>query len=198
METRGITDNYTKYRWFYTSSGKLVVGGRSAIQNDELLKRLKETGKDFIVMHTHAPGSPFTVIVAEKIKIKSQDIEETAIFTGCFSRAWREAKKTTIVDIFSLSQLAKARHMKPGTWGVKGVIEQRTVSLELALVKQKDILRAVPEITLKKKKDILFKIQPGKTDKAAMALKLQVELPHDLNQEELLTALPAGGFTILR
>ena len=30
--------NYKKYRWFVTSSDKLVVGGKSAEQNEELVK----------------------------------------------------------------------------------------------------------------------------------------------------------------
>lgn len=34
--------DYLKYRWFFNSSGKLVVGGKNAAQNDELLSRIKK------------------------------------------------------------------------------------------------------------------------------------------------------------
>ena len=72
--------DYTKYRWFYTSSGKLVVGGKSSEQNDLLIKRIKSFNVNFTVMHTSSPGSPFSVILSEKNKINKSDLEECAIF----------------------------------------------------------------------------------------------------------------------
>lgn len=188
---------HTQYRWFFTSSGKLVVGGKSALQNDELLKKLKRKGEDHIAMHTSEPGSPFSIILADKKNIKSSDIEETAIFTGCFSRAWRSQKTKTTVDIFSLSQLYKLKIMKTGMWGVKGEIKKKPVSLELVLTKQEGKLRAVPEKTAKKK-DILLKLKPGKIDKKDMLPKFQILLKDSFLQEELLSALPTGGISILR
>ena len=34
--------NYQKFRWFYTSSGILVIGGKSAEQNEEIIKQAKD------------------------------------------------------------------------------------------------------------------------------------------------------------
>src|SRR3989344_3104025 len=109
---KSIEENYKKYRWFFTSSNKLVIGGKSATQNDELLKELKKSNKDFIVMHTSEPGSPFSIIISDIKKVAKSDIEETAVFTGCFSRAWRIGKKKTTIDIFKLSQVYKFPQMK--------------------------------------------------------------------------------------
>lgn len=156
--------DYKKYRWFFTSSGTLVVGGKSSTQNDELLKKLKREGNDFMIMHTSTPGSPFSIIFTDIKKVSKADLEETAIFTGCFSRAWREKKKKASIDIFSLSQIHKSKQMKTGTWGVNGKIERKTVDLELVLTTQKKVLRAVPETTVKKN-EILLRIKPGKIDK---------------------------------
>lgn len=197
MEAKYSID-YKKYKWFFTSSNNLVVGGKSSQQNDELLKQLKETKKDFLVMHTSTPGSPFSIILEDMKKISQQDMEEAATFTGCFSRAWRSGKKTAQIDIFSLSQLYKSPRMKPGTWGVKGLVRKKTVNLELALTKQKNILRAVPIQTIKNKKNIILKIHPGNIDKTQMLSKLQVEMSDHFSQEEFLQALPAGGLSIVR
>ena len=79
-------EKYKKYRWFFTSAGKLVIGGKSAEQNDELLLGIKNFEEELIVMHTAEPGSPFSVIMSEIKKISKKDLEECAIFTGCFSR----------------------------------------------------------------------------------------------------------------
>jgi len=187
---------YSKYRWFFTSSGKLVVGGKSAEQNDSLLDNLKKSVKEYWVMHTSEPGSPFSVIIAPIKSVKSPDIEECAIFTGCFSRAWRSMKKITTVDIFKFSQLAKEKTMKTGTWGVMGKVERKKVELKLVLTRQKGILRAVPEQTVKSKKDILLKISPGTISKNDILPKLQLELDENLSGDEVLSALPSGGFSV--
>jgi len=189
--------DYQKYKWFFTSSGKLVIGGKSSLQNDELLKKLKRSTQDYMVMHTSSPGSPFSIIMSPIKEVSQTDIEQAAIFTGCFSRAWREKKRLAQIDIFNLSQLYKSKLMKQGTWGVKGAIQRKVVELGLVLTIQEGKLRAIPEIGAKKK-DILLKIKPGKTDKQAMLPKFHVILPDGFNQEEILSALPAGGVSILK
>lgn len=191
-------DDYKKYRWFFTSSEKLVMGGKSAIQNDKLLSNIKKEKTDFIVMHTSEPGSPFCVLHANPATLSQQDIRECAIFTGCFSRAWREGKVSTIVDIFKASQLNKNSSMNDGTWGVYGKVQHLKVPLELVITNQKNLLRAIPEISLSKKQNDLIKICPGNIDKRDMLAKLELELDEPLSQEEVLSALPAGGFKVCR
>lgn len=188
---------YQKYRWFITSSGKLVVGGKNSLQNDELLKKLKRSKKDYLVMHTSSPGSPFSIILSKTEPIKN-DIEQTAIFTASFSRAWRNQRKKQEVHIFRLFQLYKGKSMKQGTWGINGGIKKISVVLELVLTKQNDKLRAVPEKAIKSNKSILLKIAPGKIDKQQMASKLQSLLKETVSQEEILSALPPGGIRILK
>jgi hypothetical protein len=183
--------DYQKYRWFYTGSGKLVVGGKSAAQNDWLLKLLKTLEYEYLVLHTTEPGSPFSVIISEIKKVSEEDIKECAIFTACFSKAWRFNKKECSVDIFRLSQVYKGKDMKEGTWGVLGKVERTKVPLQLSLVKQKGILRAVPKSA---SKSTIVNISPGNIEKKDVAAKLELEVDKIFNQEELLSALPSGGF----
>lgn len=189
-------EDYRKYRWFYTSSGKLVVGGKSSTQNDELLIKLKRSKKNYLVMHTSTPGSPFSVILADIKEITEKDKEEVAIFTGCFSRNWREQKKKAQVDSFYIADLYKLKSMNPGTWGVKNKLSTKSVDLELVLTIQEKTLRAIPEQTVKKK-EILLKVRPGKIDKVQMLPKFHVLLDKHFSQEELLSALPSGGVSIV-
>src|SRR3989344_5133060 len=191
MDLKDITKEYKKYRWFFTSSNKLVIGGKSAAQNDELLKKLKSANQELLVMHTALPGSPFSIILSPINQLIESDKEETAIFTGCFSRAWKQRKSKTHVDLFLLSSLSKSKGMKTGSWLVKQKLERKTVVLELALTKQKDTLRAVP-IKIPKKNQIILKIKPGKLDKTNALSKLQVEATQPLSQNEVLSALPSG------
>ena len=89
----GGDHGYLKYRWFYTSSGKLVIGGKSSKQNEEIMKKVM---KEDVIMHTSTPGSPFCIIR----KPSKEDLEEAAIFTGCFSQEWKKHKKKTEIQIF--------------------------------------------------------------------------------------------------
>lgn len=190
-------EEYKKYRWFITSSKKTVIGGRSAEQNDSLLSELKSEKKDFWTLHTSAPGSPFAVILADIKEVTEEDLQQAAVFTASFSKAWKEGKKKALVDIFKLSQVYKAEKMKSGTWGVKGPIHRISVFLELVLTKQKGVLRAVPSSAVSEKQ-VIIKLVPGKIDKQAIVPKLALELNQNFKQEELLSALPAGGIKPIR
>ena len=184
--------DYQKYRWFYTSSNSLVVGGKSAEQNEELLKRLKAQKENFLLMHTVEPGSPFSVILVNKPK--QSDIKESAIFTASFSRAWKQKKNKSNVDLFYLSDIFKLKSMKLGTWGVRKKIKTFSVPLSLVLTKQKGKLRAVPEKSVKK---FLIKIVPGDIEKSLLLTKLKAFLPK-VSQEEILSALPSGGIKLVK
>jgi hypothetical protein len=187
--------DYQKYKWFFTSTKKLVIGGKSASQNDELLSKIKSSEKDFVVMHTTEPGSPFTVIIANPNDLVKEDYIETAHFTAAFSRAWRSLKSTTTVDKFMASQLSKPKSAKTGTWTVKPPIQHKDVQLSLVLTRQNGILRAVPESTIKNS-EALIKVKPGNIDKMKMLPKIKEIIPNT-SDEEILSALPAGGVEIV-
>lgn len=192
-----IIKEFKRYRWFYTSSGKLVVGGKSAAQNDELLYKVAASRKELLVAHTAEPGSPFCVILSDTKSITNEDRRECAQFTACFSRAWKAGKKRVNVDFFYASQLYKQKSMSQGTWGVKSKIESFSVPLILSLTRQKGIIRAVPPESISQK-DTLAVITPGKIDKQDLLPKLELELNESFSQEELLCALPAGGSRMVR
>jgi len=190
--------NRNRYRWFYSASGKLVVGGKNAEQNDELMKEITSSSKNYFVMHTSHPGSPFSVIIADTEKVSKKDLKECAIFTGCFSRAWKERKRKTEVHLFSSENIFKKRGMKTGTWSVSEKISEMKVDLGLVLVKQKKFYRAVPKISVKKS-EILLEIFPGKVDKSKSLDRFKKELKDDkLDRDEILSALPAGGVRICK
>ncbi len=184
--------DYKKFRWFFTKSGKLVYGGKSAEQNEKVVKDLLERKEKRVVMHTKIPGSPFAVIDSPIKKINASDLEETAIWTACFSRAWRSGLHKTPVDVFTNKQISKGKTMKKGTFGVKGVIERKIVKLKLALINQKGVLRCVPEPTLRSNIKVFAKIIPGKISKEKFAAQISEKLKKD--SSEILNALPPGGF----
>lgn len=182
--------DYKKYRWFFTKSGKLVYGGKSAEQNDEVVTRLIKSGEKRIVMHTKIPGSPFAIIDSPIEKVNESDLEECAVWCACFSRAWRNGLRKTFVDVFTSENISKKKGMKSGTFGVSITRGRKIVELKLVLLKQDGILRAVPLKTSGKKEGIC--IIPGKIDKDKFAGEISLKLK--ASKEEVLNALPSGGF----
>jgi len=104
------------FRKFTTSSGKLVIGGKSAENNEELISQVIDNE---LVLHTLAPGSPFCNIKAKKEEVTKKDIYETAVFCAAYSQDWRDSHKDIKVQVFSGSDIHKEKNMKLGTFGVK-------------------------------------------------------------------------------
>ena len=105
-------------------------------------------------------------------------------------------KKKANVDVFFSENLSKTKKQKTGSWLVSEKIQSIPAKLELYLTKQKDKLRAVPEQTIKLKKNKLLKILPGNIKKQQLLIKLQALLPSNITQEEILQALPSGGIKL--
>ncbi len=109
-----LYEAYKHFRQFFTSSGKLVIAGKNAEQNEQIVKQAKQEER---VLHTKAAGSPFCNI---KGKANRKDINEAAIFCARYSREWKKAKKKSItVHYFKKKDMFKEEDMKAGTFGVK-------------------------------------------------------------------------------
>jgi len=184
---------YLQFRWFFTSNGNLVVGGKSDEQNEKVLIEFSKPG--YVVCHTSEPGSPFMIIAGEKINKK--DIEETAIFCACFSKQWKLKKIKIDIDIFRREQVYKLKKMKTGTFGVNGRVEKMSVKPELVLVIQKGKIRAVPKTT---REEVICKIIPGNLKKEEACLEIlkiiknKYHLP--ISKDEIMAAIPSDGLEV--
>lgn len=83
---------YERYRWFVTSDGYLVIGGRDASSNSALIR--KHLTEEDVVFHAEVHGSPFFIIKNAAAAAQSGTIEkslaEVAQATVAFSRAWKD------------------------------------------------------------------------------------------------------------
>lgn len=101
------------FRKYITSSGKEVLAGKSAENNEQLVEQVAQNEP---VLHTAKPGSPFVNL---KGKAEKEDIKEASIFCARYSQDWRDNKKDVVVHIFSGKDIFKIPGMKLGTFGVK-------------------------------------------------------------------------------
>jgi len=105
-----------KFREYTTSSGKLVLAGKSAENNEELVEQV---GQNEYVLHTAMPGSPFVDIKAPMDEVSKIDLKEAAIFCARYSQDWRDRKADVAVDVFIGKDISKEKGMKTGCFGVK-------------------------------------------------------------------------------
>lgn len=96
-------------------SGTRILLGRNAENNDELMKKFK--GKENIIMHTVAPGSPFCVI--DNLKPSKEDINLGGVYCARYSQDWRDNKGNVKVSVFNGKNVSKEKGMKTGMWKVK-------------------------------------------------------------------------------
>jgi len=109
---------YEKFRWFISSDGFLVIGGRDATTNELVIK--KHTDNNDLVFHADMAGSPFVVIKREN---KQEDfpestITEAAAFTAIFSRGWKQGMSG--FSVFSIKPEQVSKTTKSGEFITKG------------------------------------------------------------------------------
>ncbi len=78
---------YEKFRWFYSSDGILVLGGRDATSNEVLVKKHMQEGDVFV--HAEIHGAPASVIKAEGTAVPESTIQEAFDFAASYSKAWK-------------------------------------------------------------------------------------------------------------
>ncbi|ARS91249.1 ribosome rescue protein RqcH [Natrarchaeobaculum aegyptiacum] len=121
---------YDRFRWFHTSDGYLVIGGRNADQNEELVKKYLEPGDK--VLHTQAHGGPVTVLKATDpseaasadIELPETSIEEAAQFAVTYSSVWKDGRYAGDVYAVDADQVTKTpesgEYLEKGGFAVRG------------------------------------------------------------------------------
>ncbi|MFB6108678.1 MAG: ribosome rescue protein RqcH [Haloplanus sp.] len=88
---------YERFRWFHTSDGFLVIGGRNADQNEELVKKYMDPNDRFF--HAQAHGGPVTLLKAtgpseqsRAVDFPESSLAEAAQFAVSYSSVWKDGR----------------------------------------------------------------------------------------------------------
>jgi len=120
---------YDRFRWVRTSQGFLVVGGRDADQNEELVEKYLETGDRFL--HAQAHGGPVTILKAADPSESGKGVEipeaaerEAARFAVTYSSVWKEGKFAGDVYAVDPDQVSKTpesgEYLEKGGFAIRG------------------------------------------------------------------------------
>ncbi|PSQ25340.1 hypothetical protein BRD03_13985 [Halobacteriales archaeon QS_9_68_17] len=120
---------FERFRWFYTSDDFLVIGGRDADQNEELVKKYLEPGDLFF--HAQAHGGPVTVVKAtgpsesaKDVAIPQQSKEEAARFAVSYSSVWKDGRFAGDAYMVTPDQVSKTpesgEFLEKGGFAIRG------------------------------------------------------------------------------
>jgi predicted ribosome quality control (RQC) complex YloA/Tae2 family protein len=127
---------YEKFRWFISSDGFLVIGGRDATTNELIVKKRMDTND--IIFHAEIVGAPFVLIKTEGKTVPEQTINEAAQLAASYSRAWKENFEAVDVYWVHPDQVSKTppsgQSLKKGSFMIRGTKNfVRGVSMRVAL-----------------------------------------------------------------
>jgi predicted ribosome quality control (RQC) complex YloA/Tae2 family protein len=120
---------YERFRWFHTSDDYLVLGGRNADDNEELVAKYLERGDRFF--HTRAPGAPATILKATgpsepaaEIEFPEATLRQAAQFAVSYSSVWkagRYAGDAYMVDPDQVSKTPESgEYIQKGSFVIRG------------------------------------------------------------------------------
>ncbi|OUJ19218.1 Ribosome quality control (RQC) complex component, YloA/Tae2 family [Methanonatronarchaeum thermophilum] len=169
---------YDKYRWFKSSDGFLVIAGRNATQNEEIVK--KHMDDNDLFFHTQMEGAPAVVIKSMGKKIPETTKEEAAVFAASNSNAWKKYYST---DVYSVSphQVTKTpesgEYVGKGGFVIRGEREYyRNTPLKHSVgiqIQEQTRVIGGPPSSIKTHSEYKINLKPGDTDRMEAAEKIQ-------------------------
>lgn len=185
---------YDKFRWFESTDGFLVVAGKDARTNEQLIRKYMKP-KD-LVFHTDITGSPFVLIKnPENKKIPPQTILEAAEFCGSYSKAWKVGIAAVDVYYIRPDQVKKKGGLPTGSFMIYGKREWvRRIPVKVAIAVEGNEICYGPEDMVKKKTSKYVVVVPGDTPAHEIRKEIRKRLKTKVEVERII---PYGRGQIL-
>ncbi len=166
---------YERFRWFDSSDGFLVIGGRDASSNEEIYAKYLEK-RDF-ALHTDAPGAPLTVIKTLGEEVPESTLEEAAQFAVSYSSVWKDGFFEGDCYLVKAEQVTKTpvpgEFLKKGAFVVRGERRYfRDAPVGVAVGIESERLIGGPISAIKPKADPVVEIEPGEYSPEDLAKRI--------------------------
>ncbi|AKB66063.1 ribosome rescue protein RqcH [Methanosarcina mazei] len=199
---------YDRFRWFVSSDGFLVVGGRDADTNEEIFKKYME--KRDIVFHTQTPGAPLTVVKTGGKEVPDSTLQEVAQFAVSYSSLWKAGQFSGDCYWIKSEQVTKTpesgEYLKKGAFVIRGERNYfKDVPLGIAVgleLKGETRIIGGPASSVRKHGDYILEIIPGKFNQNDISKKIYRIYADELNDprfvkqiaspDQIAMMIPAG------
>ncbi|MBR2557310.1 MAG: NFACT family protein [Methanobrevibacter sp.] len=191
---------FEKLRWFISSDNTLVIGGRDANSNENIVKKYLEPND--IYLHADIHGATSTAIKLNNKSLNDNLLKESGEFAASFSSAW--SKGFTSQDVFWVhpDQVSKTpeagEYLAKGAFVIRGhrnYIRSARVKLGIGIVDYEGKrIMAGPVESLEAHCENFVVIKPGFTKKEAIAKKILHKINEDdlITLEDIIRVLPSG------
>lgn len=198
---------YDRFRWFISSDGLLVVGGRDATGNEELFKKYLE--KKDIFMHSQTTGAPATIIKARD-SVPEQTIAEAAQFAISYSGIWKAGQYTGDCYWVYPDQVSKTpehgEFIAKGSFIVRGrrnYVKNVQIGIVIGITDDMNLIGG-PVSAVKKRAGFTVEIEPGRFNQSDIAKKIYRMFSESFGKsikvvaspDQIAKFLPPGGSEI--
>jgi len=192
---------FERYRWFVSSDGFLVIGGRDASGNAEIVEKHMEPNDRYL--HAEIIGAPHVVIKSAGREIPEITLIEAAEFAAMHSRAWREGLGSLDVYWALPEQVSKkapsGTYLPKGSYIIQGKKNLLKVPVRAAVgvmsIDGDQVVVCGPRSAVEKHSKVVVEIYPGSRKKSELAREIQVKFRTEgieVPVEEIERALPPG------
>jgi len=191
---------YEKMRWFVSSQGVLVIGGRDANSNENVVKKYLEPQD--IYLHADIHGASSTAIKLNGHELNDSILKESGEFAASFSSAWSNGFSSQDVFWVHPDQVSKTpesgEFLPKGSFVIRGhrnYIRGARVKLAIGIVDYEGKrIMAGPIEALEAHCENFVVIKPGYTKKEALAKKIINKINEDdlLTLDDIIRVLPSG------
>ncbi len=178
---------YERFRWFLTSEGFLVIGGRNAKMNEEIVSKYMEKGDLFF--HTQVPGAPVTVL-KRGIEAGDESKLEAAVFAATYSSLWKDGKYSGEVYYVTPDQVKRSakpgEYLPKGSFYIEGKRNYVTATVSCAVGVDLKNLRVFggPLNAVKKYCDYFVELEIGNESPNEISVKIASKLVSMAKEEE--------------
>ena len=181
---------YEKFRWFYSSDGFLVLGGKDATTNEILIKRHMEPHD--IVFHAEVMGAPFVLVKTGGKTPPEQTIKESAQLAASYSRAWRDMLRAVDVYWINPEQVKKSpptgQYIRKGAFRIQGAKNfVRGASLQIAVgvkINEKHMMVVGgPVEAIASQTKVYVEIVPGEHKSSKLAKRIRQILAEKVSKD---------------
>jgi predicted ribosome quality control (RQC) complex YloA/Tae2 family protein len=204
---RRKTHWFEKFRWFVTSEGVLVIGGRDAATNDLIVRRY--LGVNDLYVHADVHGAASVIVKHPPDGAPepgAQSLVEAGQWAVSYSKAWRAGHASADAFWVKPDQVSKSpttgEFVARGAWvihGTKNWLKDCPLELAIGEVDYEGETRwtAAPPSALRARGRLRLILTPGE-ERERSAREVEIVRDLGLTRDLLQRLLPAGGLSIRR
>ncbi len=186
-----------RFRWFLSSEGFLVLGGRDAKSNEKVVKKHLEPGDRYA--HADMSGAP-SIVVKKGSEAGEDTLKETCQFALSFSKAWSKGLASGSAYWVNPEQVSKraesGEYLPRGGFMIRGrrnYVHKLPLEVAVGEISYEGARKIVcgPPEAVKHHSESVFIFTPGKESANKVAKDLSEH--YNVPIEEVLRILPPGG-----